>query len=172
MAVASFPLQQPVTIIALTSSGYLSGTVHLLAMKNLRTLLNAQDEILKLTDAVLPGSKQVEPFLALRKGSALLIVPKADPELFKPEPSAWQKSQRLVTCLLDLGSIRGYIEVPENIRTSDFLLRSPGFIEFRECFLGPNSHLEATEITGEPLPLVYVNSRRMVGVTEAARTPD
>jgi hypothetical protein len=172
MAVAPFPLQQPVTIIALTTSGYLSGTVHLLAMKNLRTLLNAQDEILKLTDAVLPGSQLVQPFLALRKGSALLIVPKADSELLKPEPSAWQKARRLVTCLMDLGCIRGYIEVPENIRTSDFLLRSPGFLEFRECFLGPNSHLDSAEMTGQPLPLVYVNSRRMVGVTEEAQAPD
>lgn len=158
--------QQPITIIALTASGYISGIVHLLARKNLRTLLNAQDEILKLTHAVLPGSPQSHPFLALRKGSALLIVPKADPELFKPEPSAWQKAQRRVTCLLEHGSIQGYIEVPENVRTSDFLLRNPGFIEFRECYLGPNPQLDQQERTGEPLPIVYVNARSMVGVTE------
>lgn len=166
MALAPLHLQQPITIIALTSSGYISGTVHLLAMKNLRTLLNAQDEILKLTQAMLPGSQQVHSFLALRKGSALLIVPKADAELFKPEPSSQPRAQRLVTCLLELGSIRGCIEVPENVRTSDFLLRSPGFIEFRECFLGPNPQLDPQEMTGDPLPVVYVNSRSMVGVTE------
>ena len=169
MATAPFPLQQPVTVIVLTSSGYISGTVHLLAVKNLRTLLNVQDEILKLTDAILPGSPQVHPFLALRKGSALLIVPKSDPELFKPEPSVRKRAQRLVSCLLQLGSIRGYIEIPENIRTSDFLLRSPGFIEFRDCFLGPNPQLGPEEMNGDPLPVVYVNSRSMVGVTEAAQ---
>jgi hypothetical protein len=172
LALAPFPPQQPITIIALTTSGYISGIVHLLAMKNLRTLLNAQDEILKLTHALLPGSPQVHPFLALRKGSALLIVPKAEPEPFKPELSSGPRAQRLVTCLLDLGSIRGYIEVPENVRTSDFLLRNPGFIEFRECHLGPNPHLDPQTITNDPLPLVYVNSRSMVGVTEEARSSD
>jgi len=166
MALATLPAQQPVTIIALTSSGYISGTVHLLAMKNLRTLLNAQEEILKLTDALLPGSQQVQPFLALRKGSAHLIVPKAGPDILSPEPSAWQKARRRVTCLLEQGSIRGFIEVPENLRTSDFLLRSPGFLEFRECLLGPEPHLNPEDLTADPLPLVFVNSRSMVGVTE------
>jgi len=170
MALAALPTQQPVTLIALTSSGYISGTVHLQAMKNLRTLLNAPEELLKLTDARLPGGSQVQPFLALRKGSAHLIVPKAGPELLGSEPSSWQKARRRVTCLLEHGSIRGYIEVPENLRTSDFLLRSPGFLEFHDCFLGPHPHLGPEELTADPLPLVYVNSRSMVGVTEEAQS--
>lgn len=170
MALVALPPQQPVTLIALTSSGYISGTVHLLATKNLRALLNAPEEILKLTDALLPGNPRVQPFLALRKGSAHLIVPKAGPEILGPEPSSWQKARRLVTCLLEQGTLRGYIEVPENLRTSDFLLRSPGFLEFRECLIGPDPHLEPRDLTADPLPLVFVNSQSMVGVTEEAQS--
>lgn len=162
MAIAPYPLQQPVTVVALTTSGFLSGIIHLPVTKNLRTLLNAPDEILKLTEAVLPGSAQVHPFLALQKSATLLVIPKSDPGLPKPETTA----RRLVTCLLSMGSIRGYIDVPESLRTSDFLLHSPGFIEFRECFLGPNPHVDPKETSGEAFPLVLVNSRSMVGVTE------
>jgi hypothetical protein len=172
MTISPFPPQQPLTVIALTPSGYISGTVHLYAMKNLQTLLNAQDEILKLTDAILPGNQQVRPFLALRKGSALLIVPKVSLDMLKPEPSSQQRVRRLVTCLLGLGSICGYIEIPERSQTSDFLLRSPSFIEFRECYLGPSPHLGPKEMTGDPLPLVYVNSRSMVGVAEELETEE
>jgi len=160
------PPQNPVPVLVLTPSGFIRGTVHVPAMKNLRTFLNAQDDILKLTEAVIPGSLQAQPFLALQKNAVLLIVPQTGLEGMGSEPSARQKVQRIVTCLLSLGSIRGYIEIPDNLRTSDFLLHSPGFIEVRECHIGPNPYLDPKETTGEPLPLVLVNSKSMVGVTE------
>lgn len=168
MATTPHPLQEPVTVVALTDTGFLSGIIHLPAMKNLRALLNGPEEILKLTEAVLPGGQDVFPFLALRKSATLLIIPKSGAG--HPEPVVPSRARRLVTCLLSMGSIRGYLEVPKTQRTSDFLLHSPGFLEFRECFLGPNPHVDPREISGEAFPLIFVNSRSMVGITE--ETPD
>lgn len=162
------PLQTAIPVIVFTPSGFIRGTLHLPAVKNLSSLLNAPDEILKLTDAVLPGSDQVHPFLALHKRAILLVVPQESAELAKPVQASGQRELRPVTCLLSLGSIRGHLDVPENLRTSDFLLRNPGFLEFHQCYVGSTTYFDPSEATGAPLPLVIVNTRNMVGVTEEA----
>ena len=159
--------QTPIPVIVFTPSGFIRGTLHLPVVKTLSSFLNTQDEILKLTDAVLPGSDLVHPFLALHKSSVILVVPQ-DVEAAKPGFSAMPMERRAVTCLLSSGSIRGHLDMPENLRTSDFLLRNTGFIEFHECYVGSTSYFDPNEATGAPLPLVLVNSRNMVGVTEDA----
>lgn len=161
------PLQTAVPVIVFTPSGFIRGTLHLPAVKTLQSFLNSQDEILKLTEAVLPGSDQVHPFLALHKSAITLVVPQGAVEAPKVGMAA-PREQRLVTCLLTLGSMRGHLEVPESLRTSDFLLRNTGFIEFHQCYVGSTTYFDPSEATGAPLPLVIVNSRNMVGVTEEA----
>lgn len=162
------PLQTAIPVIVFTPSGFIRGTLHLPTVKNLPSFLNSQDEILKLTDAVLPGSDQVHPFLALHKSAIILVVPQESVEIPKVTLGAGNREFRPVTCLLSLGSIRGNLDLPENLRTSDFLLRNPGFIEFHQCYVGSTSYFDPSEATGAPLPLVMVNSRNMVGVTEEA----
>jgi hypothetical protein len=164
------PTQTFIPVIVFTPSGFIRGTLHLPAVKTLPSFLNAQDEILKLTEAVLPGSDQVHPFLALHKSAVILVIPQEGVELPKSGPSAMPRELRPVTCLLSLGSIRGHLDVPENLRTSDFLLRNTGFIEFHECFVGSTTYFDPSEATGAPLPLVILNSRNMVGVTEESLT--
>lgn len=160
--------QTPVPVIVFTPSGFIRGTLHLPNVKTLQSFLNSQDEILKLTEAVLPGSDQIHPFLALHKSAITLVVPQGAFDQPKAAIGAAPRELRLVTCLLSLGSMRGHLEVPESLRTSDFLLRNTGFIEFHQCYVGSTSYFDPSEATGEPLPLVIVNSRNMVGVTEEA----
>jgi|GEM_PF-1102480 len=162
------PPQTAIPVIVFTPSGFIRGTLHLPEVKTLHSFLNSQDEILKLTEAVLPGSDQVHPFLALHKTAITLVVPQGSLETPRAGLGGMPREQRLVTCLLSLGSIRGHLEVPETLRTSDFLLRNTGFIEFHQCYVGSTSYFNPSEATGEPLPLVIVNSRNMVGVTEEA----
>ncbi len=162
------PLQTAVPVIVFTPSGFIRGTLHLPSVKTLQSFLNSQDEILKLTEAVLPGSDQVHPFLALHKTAITLVVPQGPLDNPKVGLGTPPREQRLVTCLLTLGSMRGHLEVPETLRTSDFLLRNTGFIEFHQCYVGSTSYFDPSEATGAPLPLVIVNSRNMVGVTEEA----
>jgi hypothetical protein len=130
------------------------------------SFLNHQDELLKLTDVVLPGSKQRCPFLGLYKNAMLLVVPQGDPKDLKPLPQKGPRENRLVTCLFSLGSIRGRLEVAEIQRISDFLLRRPGFMELRHCHVGPNPFLQIEETMGETIPLVYVNTHALVGTAE------
>lgn len=170
------PSQTALPVIVFTPSGFIRGTLHLPVVKTLPSFLNTQDEILKLTEAVLPGSDLVHPFLALHKSAILLIVPQGELEAPRPAFGTLPLEPRQVTCLLTLGNIRGHLDMPENLRTSDFLLRNTGFIEFHQCYVGSTSYFDPSEATGAPLPLVLVNSRNMVGVTEesmvAAEVPE
>ena len=162
------PSQTAIPVIVFTPSGFIRGTLHLPVVKTLPSFLNAQDEILKLTEAVLPGSDLVHPFLALHKSAILLVVPQGGLDTPKPGLGAMALERRAVTCLLSQGSIRGHLDIPENLRTSDYLLRNTGFIEFHQCYVGSTAYFDPNEATGAPLPLVIVNSRNMVGVTEEA----
>lgn len=164
-----FPTQNHIQVLIFTPSGWIRGMIHVPEVQNLFAFLNTSDEILKVTDAVLPGAPQAHPFLALQKSATLLVVPQPGQNLGKtPEPSPVPKERRLVTCLLTLGSIRGRLDVPESRRTSDFLIRSPRFMELHQCHIGPNPYLDPKEASGEALPLVYVNASAMVGTTEEA----
>lgn len=163
---ALHPPQSRLSLVVFTPSGYIRGTCHLPTVKSLRTFLNTGDEILKLTDVVLPGSPQVHPFLALQKSAALVIVPQDTGGAPRSDLRPIQREWRVVTCLLTLGSIRGHLELPEVLRTSDYLVRNPGFLELHDCHMGPNPYLPAEEASGDPIPLVLVNARSLVGVTE------
>ena len=135
-------------------------------VKGFQTFLNTQEEILKLTEVTLPGSKHIHPFLALQRNASLLVVPQSGMDALRPENNSVPRERRLVSCLFSLGSIRGRLDVPESLRTSDFLLRKPGFIELNQCHIGPNPYLDPQETTGEAIPLVYLNSHSLVGTTE------
>jgi len=163
------PPQYPCSVVVFTASGFIRGVFHLPPARHLRSFLNAGEEILKLTQAVLPGSPQVHAFLALQKSAVLLVVPQEDLEPQMAEPGPILKERRLVTCLLSFGSVQGYLETPEHMRTSDFLLRNPGFLELRECHIGPNPYLDPKEISGEAIPLVLVNAKCLVGLAEEDR---
>ena len=160
------PIQNHIQVLVFTPSGWIRGIIHVPEIQTLFSFLNTSDEILKITDAVLPGTTQPHPFLALQKGATLLVVPQPGQDLGKVEASAVPKERRLVTCLLTLGSIRGRLDVPEARRTSDFLIRSPRFIELNQCHIGPNPYLDPKEAVGEAMPLVYVNASALVGTTE------
>ncbi|HNX30502.1 MAG TPA: hypothetical protein PKM35_02770 [Holophaga sp.] len=157
--------QQFIPVLILAPHGFINGTLHLPTMKGLHAFLNASEEILKLTEVVLPGGSEAYPFLALQKSATHLLAPR---EALDSEVNYMNTTRRLVTCLLSMGSIRGYIEVLENVRVSDFLLRNNGFIEFKHCYLAPDPQVNLKEVSGEPLAQVFVNARSMVGVMELA----
>lgn len=155
------PPQDAVPVVVFTPAGWIRGTFHVPKVKTLLGFLNLQEEILKLTEVILPGTSQAQPFLALHKSAALLVIPQRS-----NDPSMPGRDRRLVTCLLSMGSVRGYLDVAETVRTSDFFLRSPSFIELQTCHVGPNPYLDPAETAGEPFPLVLVNARSLVGATE------
>jgi len=162
------PPQHSIPLVVFTTSGYIRGNCHLPTVRNLRAFLNSGEEILKLTEVVLPGSPNPHPFLALQKSAALLIFPGVSGASAETKIGARSSEGRMVTCLLSLGSIRGRMEMPEAVRTSDFLSRNPWFLAFHDCHLGPNPYLDPKEEAGEAIPMVLVNSRSLVGIAEEA----
>ena len=160
------PTLRPIQVLAFTPSGWIRGTFHVPEVQNFLSFLNHQDELLKLTDVVLPGSQQTESFLGLYKSATLLVVPVGELRDPGPRPTIGTHESRLVTCLLSLGSIRGRLDVPEIQRTSDFLLRRPGFMELRHCHIGPNPFLLPEETQKESMPVVFVNTQALVGTAE------
>lgn len=164
------PALRPIPVLIFTPSGWIRGTFHVPEVQSFLSFLNHQDELLKLTEVLLPGSKQGHPFLGLYKSAMLLVVPQGDPKELKPLPQTGPRESRLVTCLFGLGSIRGRLEVAEIQRISDFLLRRPGFMELRHCHVGPNPFLHPEETLGEAIPLVYVNTHALIGTAEEDST--
>jgi hypothetical protein len=160
------PPQRIVPLVVFTPSGYIKGNCHISVALSLRSFLNSGEEILKLTDAVLPGSSDSHPFLALQKSAALLVVPGSPDKEVGSNRIPRSQEGRLTTCLLSLGSIRGWMEVPEAVRTSDFLSRNPWFLAFHDCHIGPNPYMEPKDFEGKSIPLVLVNSRSLVGISE------
>jgi len=160
------PPQTPFPAVVFTASGFIRGIFHPPAVKSLRNFLNRSDELLNPTQVVLPGRGTVHTFLAPHKSPPPPGAPQGTSTPPASEGSQAPRERRLVTCLLSLGSIQGYLETPENIRTSDFLLHNPGFLELTECHIGPNPYLDPKEISGDAIPMVLVNVRCLVGLAE------
>lgn len=161
------PPQYPLPVVVYTPSGLIRGVLQLPTMKNLRGFLNGDEEYLKLTEADFPGSQQVQQsFLLLRKDAVILIVPKEGHEPERKDPSKSLRGQRLVTCLLGTESVQGFLDIPKNNRTSDFLVRNRGFLELSACRISPNPALGLQQVDGSILPTVLVNAQCLVGVLD------
>ncbi|MBP1628398.1 MAG: hypothetical protein H6Q00_2873 [Holophagaceae bacterium] len=162
------PPQHLVGAFVLTPAGWIHGILHLPVVKNLVEFLNAPEEFLKLTKVVLPGARPLQPFLALRKTAALLVVPSLDQGMEKITGSlgALSSSHHPVICLLSQGSVQGHLKLPKGTRISDFLQRHPGFIELLHCQMGATPLLKPDPSNSDTWPLVLLNSQSILGMTE------
>lgn len=162
------PPQYPLPVVVYTPSGLIRGVLQLPTVKNLRGFLNGDEEYLKLTEADFPGRQQVQQsFLLLRKDAVILVVPKEGHEPRRADNSKSLRGQRLVTCLLGGESVQGYLDIPRNLRTSDFLVRNRGFLELSACRISPNPSMGPQQADGSILPTVLVNAQCLVGVEDA-----
>jgi hypothetical protein len=160
------PSQSDVQAFIYTSAGWLHGTLHIPSIRTLMDFLNAPEKLLKLTEVRLPGIRQPQPFLALQKRAAWLLIPQPPFETIPPDPVAVQRELRATTCLLGTGSINGLLNVPKAMRTSDFLVQSPAFVPLTECHLGPALHFKAEQDSADAWPLMLVNMEKVIGFTE------
>ncbi len=158
----------PVPVAVATQSGIVSGTIYVPEVLGVLGYLNQAEELIKLTDARIPGSSAVHPFLAIRKPATSMVVPSAQAMVRKSEAGGTLRERRSVTCLLVHGSISGALEVPESLRTSDYLLRANGFIDLYHCRIDPDTWGGGRDPADGTLPVVLVNTHLLVGITESA----
>jgi hypothetical protein len=113
--------------------------------------------LFNVTNAMLPGAGEPLPFLALRRDAMGVVVPSDDESRLLLAPPTGERSTHVVTCLLPWGTVTGELELLANVRVSDYLLHQQGFICLRNAQPAGG---------GELLPLVLINARSLVGVSE------
>jgi len=152
---ADRPPQRLVPARVHTGSGWLSGTVHLPRMQGFLDFLSSGERYLSLTDVSLPGQRRPIPFFALRRSAAHLVIPTCAEWLVGTGALGEARVERMVCCLLQLGTVTGRLEMVPAVRVSDFVADRDGFLLLRHAILGPDH---------EPAPLVFVNARACVGI--------
>ncbi len=155
-----------VPLVVLTPSGYISGSCNLPLNRSLRAFLSSDDELIKLTGVVLPGTKKPIPFFAIQKSAIILVVPNGERCAEEDASGLVRAKSQSVSCLLAHGSIHGEFLLPDVIRFSDYLTLKKGFIELRQCHIGSSSFLYPEDVDGVAIPLVLINTQNLVGITD------
>ena len=142
----------------LTSAGWIRGNIVLPKSHALREHLETtRSEYLKLRDVELPTGNV--PFFALLRDAVSLIVPA--PESERLYAGMGEGSSKRITCLMAAGLLEGNIALKKGVRVSDHIESRGSFIFMELCVL----HSSTEETT---LPVVIVNSKHIVGVTDSA----
>lgn len=163
------PPQRRVPVRVHTGTGWLSGTLHLPKMQGFLEFLSSDEPSLALTDVSLPGQASPIPFFSLRRAAAHLVVPSCaewlvglGPAVLLGQAARPATMQRMVCCLLGLGTVTGRLEMARAVRVSDFVAGHTGFLVLRQAVVGPEH---------EAAPLVFVNARACVGVGDLGPQP-
>ncbi|MEM6960361.1 MAG: hypothetical protein AAF355_05630 [Myxococcota bacterium] len=154
------PKQRKLASRVFTSAGWVLGTFHVPEKVPFMEFLNGTQDFFTLTEVKLPRQGRPMPFLALQRSAAALIVPGKD---------EWNRDARniencrRVSCLFDGGLVLGTLELPEETRVSDHLMRKQHFIVLRNCTVG----LDLGDVPSmEANPIVIANTDRVIGVAE------
>jgi len=132
-----FPQLRQVGVEALTSLGWVQGTLHLPMHQTLLEFLRLAHDLVKVTRVRLPGEPQPLPFVAIRPEAITLIVPTLEQALVEPPGHLGMTAPRPVMCLLSQGQLRGTLDVITGMRLSDQLRQYGDFMVLRHCLLAP-----------------------------------
>jgi hypothetical protein len=167
--VQSSALDQPplrkVTANVLTDLGWMHGTFNLPPHQSLVDFLAPGVQVIKFTRVRLPQTQDVLPFVGLRREAVRLIEPTLGDDLVETPGSIGRTSPRHVTCLLDIGEVRGTLEVLVNVRVSDFLRQQANLIVMRQCIFAPYGESDDSP-KAHRIGTVVINLSAATGVAE------
>jgi hypothetical protein len=144
-----------------TRAGWVTGALHVAAGESLAAFLDGSERLFRLTDVQLPAEAAPREFFAMYAEEALMVLPLERSEQYLPAPAG--SLRRDVGCLLAEGTLFGALDVPPGARVSDYLTSERRFLPVRRART-PLFELPAD--VAEPLEMIYVNARRIIGVTE------
>ena len=144
-----------------TRAGWVTGLLHVAAARDLAWYLDRDERFFRLTDVQLPAEAAPREFFAMLADEAVMVLPLDTAEQYLPAPEG--STRRDVGCLLGEGTLFGSLDVPPDARVSDYLMGGQRFIPIRRART-PLFELPAG--VAEPLEMVYLNSRKIIGVTE------
>ncbi|HEX2218843.1 MAG TPA: hypothetical protein VHG35_08565 [Gemmatimonadales bacterium] len=163
-AAASRPRLRKVPVEALTSLGWLNGTLHVPSHLALSEFLALGTQPLKLTEAQVPNETERLAFVALRRDAVVLVSPALADEGEGAEASAYT-TDLAVACLLPMGILRGTLRVIYNLRLSDHLQQTGHLLSLHRCLLAPYGGT-ANSPGARGLHAAIVNLNHAVGISE------
>ena len=140
---------------------WLSGGICLPVRRGLVEHLNQKDPFLKFRNVALSHKKDPFPFLALRLSSVGMIVPS---EHEAAAVATGAMASHPITCLMPGAMLTGTMEILQNLRVSDYLMRHSGFFPVHDCTIRVSARAQLP--FPNPVELVLVNSERVTGVAE------
>jgi hypothetical protein len=162
-------LEQPplrkVTVNVLTDLGWMHGIFNLPPHQSLVDFLAPGVQVIKCTRVRLSQKPEVLPFLALRREAVRLIEPTLGDDMVETVGSIGRTTPREVTCLLDVGEVRGTLEVLVNVRVSDYLRQQANLIVMRQCIFAPYGEPDDSP-KARRMATVIVNLSAATGVAE------
>jgi hypothetical protein len=149
-----------------TTAGWMTGTFHVPPIHAFGEWLDHTGDFFRLTDVRLPGESEPVPFFALQRHGVILVAPGI--EISPPEDNRYPGAhlvRRDVVIVLPEGILRGTLAVMPQIRVSDFVAHWPAFLPVHDAILANRDPSRPPQT--EPLPLVFINAPRIVGLSEA-----
>lgn len=156
------PPQRAIPARIFTTAGWIVGEFQVPALRVFSDFVNHPQDFFKLTRVRLPGLDHEIPFFAVQRRSIVFITPEG-----APQPSPVERKRQVdVSCAFNGGVISGSMNLPQNIRVSDFLAQRHDFFPLTGCTI----HLRVggrPEVTSD-VAMAIVNAARVVGVSEPA----
>lgn len=158
------PEQRKVSAHLYTPAGWMLGTFHVPRRGGFVDHLNQAKGFFTLTEVTLTGRAQQIPFFALQRSAVIFCVLSPD-ETFLYGENRQAPVMKQVSCLLEMGVLHGTLEMPPQIRVSDYLTSGAGFITLRNCnvLLGTSAHGGVVE---QRYQTIILNSERVIGVSD------
>jgi hypothetical protein len=153
-----------VRVAVFTHAGWISGLMHVPQDRTLLAEINEGGSFFRLTDASLPLEEYTRDFFAVLAREATMVIPLEVGDQYASRSVPDGITPRQIVCLLEEGTVLCNLDVLEGCRVSDHLLNHEGFITIREIH-APVMELPQGMI--EPIPVAYLNSQRIIGVTES-----
>lgn len=154
--------QRTTAVGIFTRAGWVTGLLHIAAERDLGWYLDGEDRFFRLTEVQLPAEAAPREFFAMYADEALMVLPLETAEQFVPVPEG--STRRDIGCLLAEGTLFGSLDVQPETRVSDYLMSGERFIRIRRC---RTPLFELPPEVVEPIEMVYLNSRKIIGVTES-----
>lgn len=154
--------QRTMAVGVFTRAGWVTGLLHIAAERDLAWYLDGDDRYFRLTDVQLPAEQARREFFAIYADEALMVLPLETAEQFLPAPEG--SKRRDIACLLAEGTLFGALDVPPDARVSDYLMSGRRFIPVRRC---RTPLLELPPEVAEPIEMIYLNSKKVIGVAES-----
>lgn len=149
----------------LTDSGWLSGMYLKPQNRRLVDSLNQGGETVVLTNAFVPGRDEELDFLSVRRSSMLLVLPEHPEGSNQNSGMFVQTTPRKTVMLAGLASLSGIVDVPQNLRVTDWFARHKDFVQVRSCTLTVRNPHGGEQWTRE-LQQLLVRSDALVAVSE------